>query len=381
MKIKDWTILSFAVSFAALFCACSNSEKHDDAEHAEHEENVVVLSHEQAEAAGVKVAAITVGDFQESIRVSGQVMGAQGDEAVIVAKSTGVLNFIKDHISEGMPVRNGEIIAGISGETVVGGDPVAAAIADREAKAAALERAKRLIADTIISKKEYERIEAEYIQAKIAAGSTKNSSQKGGSVVASPLTGFVKNVIACEGEYVQVGQVIATVTRSCNLQLRAEVPEKYFSMMNSFVDANFVMSYDAKTVYKVSELNGHLASLGTTLSEGTSSIPVTFEFENKGNVIPGSFADIWLLGRIRSGVLAVPTEALTEEQGAYFVYVQLDHPNEFEKREVKLGMHNGTHTEIISGLKNGENVVVNGVYQVKLASASGSIPEAHSHEH
>lgn len=380
MKRLIWTILPFSLSILALFSGCSSGEKHNDAEHEEHEENVIVLTDEQAKAAGLEVSAIVKADFQESIRVSGQVMGAQGDEAVIVAKSRGILTFIKDHMSEGMPVKSGEVIAGISGDDVVGGDPVAAAIADRDAKAAAYERARRLIADTIISKKEYDRIESEYIQAKIAASSA-SSSRKGGATVASPLTGFVKNVVANEGEYVEMGQVIATVTRSCNLQLRAEVPEKYFSVMNNFVDANFVMSYDAKTVYKVSELNGHLASLGTTLTEGTSSIPITFEFDNRGNVIPGSFADIWLLGRSRPDVIAVPTKALTEEQGVYYIYVQLDHPHEFEKREVTLGMHNGTHTEILSGLKSGEKVVVNGVYQVKLAAASGSIPEAHSHEH
>ena len=48
--------------------------------------------------------------------------------------------------------------------------------------------------------------------------------------------------------------------------------------------------------------------------------------------------------------------------------------------EVKLGESNGIRTEIVSGLKPGDNVVTKGAYNVKLASASNIIP-AHTHNH
>ena len=41
----------------------------------------------------------------------------------------------------------------------------------------------------------------------------------------------------------------------------------------------------------------------------------------------------------------------------------------------------GSRTAILHGLHGGEQVVVAGVYQVKLAALSGVVPEGHSHEH
>ena len=47
---------------------------------------------------------------------------------------------------------------------------------------------------------------------------------------------------------------------------------------------------------------------------------------------------------------------------------------------VKLGADNGRDVQILSGVKPGDRVVVEGAYHVKLASASNAIP-AHTHEH
>jgi len=53
-------------------------------------------------------------------------------------------------------------------------------------------------------------------------------------------------------------------------------------------------------------------------------VPVTFEFDNKGEVIPGSFVEVFLLSSPMENVISLPRTALTEEQGGYFVYLQLD---------------------------------------------------------
>ncbi len=387
-------LVGLCASFVLGGCGHAAHDGHDDHDHEamakdgheghDHEEGVILFNAEKAKAAGLTVEEVKPGTFQSAIRVSGQVMEAQGDEAAVVARSSGVLRYVRDHLSEGMAIRQGEVIAVISSEGIAGGDPVAMNQADLTAKRAAYERARQLMADTLITKREFERIEAEYELARVAAGSTKSKS---GATATSPLTGYVKRVLVNEGGYVEVGQTIAMVTKSCNLQLRAELPEKYFAQMTEIRDANFVMSYDAGTVYRMSELNGHLVSMGKSASEGSAYIPITFEFDNRGNVVPGSFADIWLLSMERNGVLSVPTKALTEEQGIHYVYRQLpsdepgEAPHEYEKCEVKLGQNNGQRTEILSGLKAGDKVVVEGVVQVKLAGASGAIPEAHSHSH
>ena len=61
-----------------------------------------------------------------------------------------------------------------------------------------------------------------------------------------------------------------------------------------------------------------------------------------------------------------------------FVYLRLDEEG-YKKQEVILGQNNGERVQILSGLKKGDEVVVKGVYQVKLAATSSVMPEGHSH--
>ena len=383
---------TFLIVSSMLVCSCGlhNHEEHDhnheghnhenetkDHEH-ENEEGVIHFSHEQAEMAGLEVETLKAGTFAEVIRVSGQVSAAQGDESAIIARTSGVVNFTRDHLSEGSEVYHGEVIASISAAGIAGGDAIAQNNLTLSNAKAAFERAQRLIEDSIISQKEFERAKLEYESARLAVGGIDG---KGGSAASSPLKGFIKQVLVKQGEYVEAGQAIATVTKSCNLQLKAEVPEKYFSSLQKVRSANFKMGYD-KIARSLDELDGHLVAIGKIANEGSAYIPVTFEFTNKGNIVPGSFADIWLVMTTRDNVLTIPLSALTEASGVYYAYIQhADEDEDFERRELRLGASDGIRIEVINGLEEGEKVVVKGVSQVKMAGASGEIPDAHNHGH
>ena len=52
----------------------------------------------------------------------------------------------------------------------------------------------------------------------------------------------------------------------------------------------------------------------------------------------------------------------------------------FQKREIKIGASDGMNVQLLSGVEEGERVVTKGAYQIKLSTASGTLP-AHGHEH
>ena len=392
-------VFAFAAASAVLLSACGHhdhdhehdhghvhihgghSHGHEDGdEHAhDHEDGVIVFSEEQAEMAGLETETLALGSFAEVIRVSGQVSAAQGDEAAIVARTSGIVNYTRDHLSEGSEVRNGEVIARVSAEGIAGGDVIAQSNLALATAKAAYERAQRLISDSIISQKEFEKAQLEYESARLAANA--GNGGKGGASVASPLKGFIKQVLVKQGEYVEAGQIIATVTKSCNLQLRAEVPERHFSSLTKIRSANFKMGYD-DIARSLDELGGHLVAIGKIADEGSAYIPVTFEFTNTGSVVPGSFADIWLIMQNRENVLTIPVSALSEAQGVFYAYIQHDDDDDhFERRELRIGSSDGLRVEVLSGLAEGEKVVIKGVSQVKMAGATGVIPDAHNHSH
>ena len=162
------------------------------------------------------------------------------------------------------------------------------------------------------------------------------------------------------------------------LVLRADVSEKHYTALPTIQSANFKTPYDNQ-VYALSELSGKLLSTGKSAETNTFFIPVTFEFNNQGNVIPGSFVEIYLLSSPLENVISIPVSALTNEMGHFYVYKQLDEEG-YQKQEVKTGANNGKSVQILSGLTAGDHVVTLGAYQVKMASASAAIP-GHSHEH
>lgn len=168
-----------------------------------------------------------------------------------------------------------------------------------------------------------------------------------------------------------------TVTQNRRLQLRADVSERYFKDLGSVISANFKTPYD-KTVYTLSALNGRLVSYGKSSSSQEYYVPVNFEFDNIGQIISGSYVEVYLLGQLRSNVISIPVSSLIEEQGLYFVYLQ-SHDDAYSKQEVTLGANDGNRVEILSGLKKGDKVVSKGAYHVKLASTSSAIPHAHEH--
>ncbi|MCG4767491.1 MULTISPECIES: efflux RND transporter periplasmic adaptor subunit [Bacteroides] len=355
---------------------CEGHNHGSEASESEHSDEII-LPKAKAEAAGVKVSTIEPGTFEQVIKTSGQVLAAQGDESVAVATVAGVVSF-HGKVTEGMSVGKGSTLLTISSSNIADGDPVQRARIAYEISKKEYERMKALVKNKIVSDKDFAQAEQNYENARISYEALAKGNTKGGQAISSPIGGYVKNILVKEGDYVSIGQPLVSVTQNRRLFLRAEVSEKYYPYLRTIGSANFKTPYDNK-VYALKELSGRLLSFGKSAGDNSFYVPVTFEFDNKGDIIPGSFVEVYLLSTPMENVISLPRTALTEEQGLFFVYLQLDEEG-YKKQEVTLGADNGQSVQILTGVKAGDPVVVNGAYQVKLASASNAIP-AHSHEH
>ena len=396
---------------ACLMASCHPGEKHHGAHDHEGEENEdhsgeIVMTDEQMEKAGVDIETVEPGDFTAVMKAAGQIVRRQGDEQTVSATISGIVYWRNASLSEGSQVGSGQPLADITARHLQDGDPIAKAKATFEAAKSEMERVKPLADENILSQREYEQARLNYQTAK-AAYEGIAASKSGSAVVTTGMGGFIKSLIVKSGDYVNVGDPIAVVTQNRRQQLVVDVPECAYRNMNDIRSANFKATGN-DNVYKLSELNGKLISYSRTLPEGSAYLPATFEFDNVGDIIAGSFVEVYLLLKQKQNVITVPNTSLTEEQGLYYVYVKKhnhnheaheDHEHEghdheaheghehkgeegiFEKREVKIGQTDGVRTEILSGLKAGECIVTEGAYQVKLAASSSAIPEGHNHNH
>jgi membrane fusion protein, multidrug efflux system len=97
----------------------------------------------------------------------------------------------------------------------------------------------------------------------------------------------------------------------------------------------------------------------------TGTIRLAGLFPNPGNVLrPGQYGRVRAVIDIRRKALLVPQRAVTELQGRYQIAV-VDSADKVSIRPVTVGERSGSMWIIESGLKPGEQVVVEGLQQVK----------------
>ena len=354
----------------------ADEHDHDADEHAGHSAEIT-FTEAQAKAAGLRLVTVEPGEFAEVVEVTGRLLPAQGDEATVSATMAGIVSQATKNLADGAAVRQGQQLFVINASAMADGNPAAAARAELEAARKALARAEQLAAEKLLPQRELDEARSRFRTAEATARSLGNESRT--RAVAAPFTGYVKEVMVRPGDYVQPGQPMATVTQSQRLQLSADLPERHFALLPQIKDATFRLSYEPEgTAHCVSEMGGSLVSKGKASSATGFSVPVTFELPNRGRLVSGSFAQVYLQGATRKGVITVPNEALTEAQGLFFVYVQI-HPERYQRQEVTIGATDGRRTEIRSGLTAGQHVVAQGATQVRLAANATVIPEGHSH--
>jgi len=356
----------------------AHDDDHDSNDHAEsglHSDEIILTPH-QAEQFGVRTATVEPALFNNAIKVSGQVMPAAGSEGIVTAPSAGIVRF-NSTVNLGASIHKGQALASISGKGLSGGDANEAATIEYEAAKRELDRMTPLHADGIVSTAAYNAALRAYDTAKAAY-----TGQRGGSNATAPLSGVITALLVAEGQYVDAGTPIASVSGNRSLTLRADLPEREAASLAAIGSAKFTTSASSQ-VYDIKELNGKIITVPVSAigdRQRPGYIPVYFTFDNTGAIIAGTYADVYLLTSPRDNVISLPKEALVEQQGSHFAYVKLDEEG-YEKRKVTLGASDGSAYEILSGLYPGEDVVVAGAIAVKLAESSGAVPEGHSHNH
>lgn len=319
--------------------------------------------------------------FNDVIKTSGQILSAPGDEVLITAKAKGIVLFSGTQTITGSHVSTGTALFVVTGGDLAEGNIDAsykAAKANYDKAKADYDRLSILVKDKSVSEKEFLQAKVTYENAQIAFNTiAKNYSSKGQTIY-STMDGFVKNISVSAGQFVEAGTPLATISKNKKLVLQANVSQQYFDKLPGISSANFKSNTDGK-VYDTKELNGQMISYGKSASANSPFIPIIFEIDNTGNLISGWVVEVYLKSFPIPDAMVIPASSLIEEQGNFYVYVQTGGES-FQKREVKIGASDGINVQVLSGVAEGERVVTKGAYQIKLATAAGTLP-AHGHEH
>lgn len=194
----------------------------------------------------------------------------------------------------------------------------------------------------------------------------------------APVGGTLTSLDVAQGQYVEAGAPIASISSARHLVLQVDVPERLRGRLAEVNGVNVRVPGSEQVV----ALNARrVATAPSVKASMPGYVPVYFEFSNDGTLAPGVAVDAWLTSAGEgTPVISVPRSSVSEQQGGYFVYVRLDEDC-YDKLPVRLGASDGMRVVVTEGLHGGETVVTAGVTAVRLAENSGVIPEGHSHNH
>ena len=344
--------------------------------------NTIVFTKEQSWKIDFATEQPGTETFGQVIKTTAQLQPSQIDEVIIPAKTNGIVVFSNANVLEGKAVNSGQGLFAISGGGMVDNNLVVRLSEARnnyEKAKADYERMQELVNDKIVSEKDFLVAKHQYENTKAIYDNLDKNFSSEGQIVISPISGFIRQIYVQNGQYIESGQPLLSVSKNKTLLVQAQLQQKYASLLGSVSSATIRNLYENQT-YTLEQLNGKILSYGRNTNSDNYLIPVILQIDNPGSFVPGSFVELYLKTISDSEALTVPNSAILEEQGVFFVFVQVT-PELFEKREVKIGATDGIKTEIISGINQSERVVTKGAILIKLAKASGALDAHSGHVH
>jgi len=344
--------------------------------------NGAVFTKEQSWKVDFATAEARREPFGQMIRTIGQILPSQDDERIIIAKTNGVVLFPNGNLVEGKAVNAGQTLFSIDGSRMADNNlsvRYTEAESEYNRAKAEYERKQELAKENIASQSDLLRAKTNFTNAEANYNNLQYNFSSGRQAVSSPISGFLTRVLVSNGQFTEAGQPVLVVSKNRNLLIKAELQPKYYDILNSITTANIRLLNSNRT-FTLDELGGSVLSYGKSTDITNPLIPVLFQVNNKAGLLSGSFVEMFIKTQTNTQAVTIPNEAIIEEMGNYFVFVQLT-PEFFEKRLIKKGATDGIRTEITEGITEGERVVSKGAILVKLAQDSGSLDAHSGHVH
>ncbi|MFO7172464.1 MAG: efflux RND transporter periplasmic adaptor subunit [Bacillota bacterium] len=184
----------------------------------------------------------------------------------------------------------------------------------------------------------------------------KAREDRGKAEFRSPVDGTVLRVEVKDGQPITPGTLIAVVAPTEKLKALVRVDEMEIGKVQ--VGQKAILTTPAYPEERFEGVVVRIDPQGVRSETGTSTVyPVEVEVEARGKLRPNMNVDAEIIADTRTGVLALPLEALLSEgEDRWYVWVVRD--GKATRVEVRPGLRTRTQVEITEGLQPGDEVVV-----------------------
>ncbi len=299
----------------------------------------------------VTMAPVQTRDFVDLIEAVGT---SKANESVdLTAKSTETIGAL--HFTDGQRVPAGFIVAELT-KREQSADLTSARAGLKEAEQS-LRRVQDLAAKGFATKAllEAARAARDGAASKVAAMDSRMSDR----MIRTPFAGLLGLRRVSIGTLVRPGDVITTLDDTSQIKVDFTIPEAKLSALKK---GGTIRATAA--AYPRRKFTGAIDSIDTRVDPLSRSISVRAIIPNiDGDLLPGMLMTIGIESNNRTS-LAAPEQSLVPIETKQYVFV-VSSEMQAERREVKIGAREPGFVEVLTGIKAGENIVVDGTLRLR----------------
>jgi RND family efflux transporter MFP subunit len=319
--------------------------------------SAVQLSEQEQQQIGVQTALVQHRNLRKTLSTVAQVDPAETELASVSACVSGRIDKLYVDFT-GQPVRRGQEIALIySPEIFSTAEEYRLALENRKrlgsgAEPQAISGAEDLVAAT------RRRLELWGLTTQQIEGIASSPKPQIDLPIYSPANGIVTERKVTEGQYVNAGESLYTLSDLSTVWVKAELYQPDIATIRVGQPAE--ISWDVPS----GSTHARVAFVDPMLNAQTRTASVRIQVANpKMRLRPGMFVNVKFAMPEGNDMLAVPRSAVVDTGTRKIVYVSTGNGN-FEGREVRLGQPSDQYYAVLAGLKAGDRVVAQGNFLI-----------------
>lgn len=351
----------YLLSVIVILAACNNKPKDPKAELADLKKQQADIGskiaaletkpgmQDSTKSTDVSVVAVKEGSFTNYVQLQGRI-DAQ-DNVTAYPQTAGTI--VSINVKVGDHVHKGEVLAQLDNSVLK--QNILQAQAQAELASTVYQRQKNLWDQKIGT-------EVQFLQAKTNMDATQKQvaslrQQADMARIISPINGTVDQMDLKLGQVASPGTTGIRIVNADILKVKADVPESYATRVNQGQTVK-VLFPDAKD-----SLTAKVTFASKVIDPGSRSFGMEIKLPTNRNLRPNMTATLKIADYNKASVITVPLKAIQKSEDGDYVFVNDN--GVAKRRVVKQGILYNNQVEILSGLKQGDQLIVMGASDIE----------------
>jgi membrane fusion protein (multidrug efflux system) len=314
----------------------------------------------------VKMTPVLLADFIESVEAVGTARA--NEQVVITSKYSDLVDEI--FFEDGQKVNKGAVLIKLNNQQELA--KVNELKANLSESNAHLKRLTELLSSRATSKSIVEQQEAKTkaIDAQLVSARARLNDL----TIRAPFSGVLGFREVSKGAYIDSGDVITSLDDLSVIKVDFHLPERLLTHIQVGQQVSA-----ANTAYENKEFIGKITAIDSRIDSSTRSIKVRASINNEAlKLHPGMLLNISVLLQVEK-ILQLPESSIIPIENIHYVFVESE--GKAVRKAIKIGRRHPGVVEVVSGLIEGEQVVVEGALKLRDGSAISIIGQEKKEDH